>query len=40
MLKEEEEELKRKVEQCKVRGTWGSLDVQGWQGLVLSPFHR
>lgn len=27
-LKEEEEELKRKVEQCKVRGAGGFLDVR------------
>lgn len=31
-LKEEEEELKRKVEQCKVRGHLRFLDVWGWRG--------
>lgn len=32
MLKEEEEELKRKVEQCKVRGTWASCMCGGGTG--------
>lgn len=36
-LKEEEEELKRKVEQCKVRA---GLPAGGWRGRVLSPFPR
>lgn len=39
-LKEEEEELKRKVEQCKVRG---HLRFPGWVGVAgwaLFSFHR
>lgn len=31
-LKEEEEELKRKVEQCRVRATWVSWMYRGGRG--------